>query len=123
MAKNRQIKTTRIFSVFITHYHQSRRRLTIENIQKRALRYITKDYSSTYTELRNMACKPLLCVYRIKLIIIEIFKIIHKIGPSYLLFARKVDIHNFKCSFRATKPKFRTIQYGKHCLRYEGAQM
>ena len=20
-------------------------------------------------------------------------------------------------------PKFRTIQYGKHCLRYEGAQM
>ena len=97
----------------------------IENIQKRDLRYIIKDYSSTYTELRNMACKPLLCVYRIKLIIIEIFKIIHKIGPTYLLelFARKEYIHNFRGSFRVTMPKFRTIQYGKHSLRYEWAQM
>jgi len=56
---------------------------------------------------------------------IEIFKIIHKIGPSYLqeLFARKVDVHNFRGSFRVTMPKFRTIQLGKHSLRYEGAQM
>ena len=63
-----------------------------------------------------MDCKTLLYVYRIKLIIIEIFKFINKIGPSYLheLFARKVDIHNFRGSFRVTMPKFITIKYGKY---------
>ena len=62
-----------------------------------------KDYSSTYTELRNMACKPLLCVHRIKLIMMEIFQLIHETGPCYLrdVFVRKVDIHNHNvgCSF------------------------
>jgi len=55
----------------------------------------------------------------------EIFKITYKIGPSYLheLFVRKVDIHNVGGLFRVTMPKFRTIQYGKHSLRYEGAQI
>jgi len=55
---------------------------------------------------------------------IEIFKIIHIIGPTYIneLFVRKVDIHNVRYSFRVTMPKFRTIKYGKHSLRYEGAQ-
>ena len=68
-----------------------------------------------------MACKPLLCVHRIKLIMIETFKYIDKIGPSYLhkLFARKVDIHNCRGSFKVTMLNFRTIQYGKHSLRYE----
>jgi len=72
-----------------------------------------------------MAGKPLLYVHRIKLIVIEIFKIVHKIGPSYLheLFVRNVDIHNVRDSFRVTMPKFRTIQYGKHSFRYEGAQI
>ena len=72
-----------------------------------------------------MTCKPLLYVHRIKLIMIELFKIVHKIGPSYLheLFVRKVDIHNVRGSFRFTMPIFRTIQYGKHSLRYEGAQI
>ena len=83
----------------------------IETIHKRALRYIIKDYSSTYTELRNMAYTPLLCAYRIKLVMIEIFKIIHKIGPSYLyeLCVRQVDINNIRCSFRVMMSKFRTI--------------
>ena len=77
-----------------------------------------------YTGLRNMACKPLIYVHGIKRIMIEIFKIINKIGPSYIHepSARKVDIHNFRGSFRDTMPKFRTIQHGKHSLRYEGAQ-
>ena len=69
----------------------------IENIQKRALRYIIKDYSSTYTELGNMACKPLLRVHRIKLIMNGIFKIINKIRPMVI--------------------------YGKRSLSYEGAQI
>ena len=72
-----------------------------------------------------MACKPLLYVHRIKLIMIEIVKVIHNIGPIYLreLFARKVDIHNFRCSFKVTMPTFRTVQYGEHPLGYVRAQL
>ena len=60
-----------------------------------------------------MAYKPLPYVRRIKLIMIETFKIIYKIGPSYLheLFLRKIDIHNVRCSFLVTMPKFRTNIY------------
>ena len=49
-----------------------------------------------------MACKPLMCVHWIELIMIEIFKISHKIGPSYLheLFARKIDISEVHSGLR-----------------------
>ena len=78
-----------------------------------------------YAELRNIACCPIQNVHRIKFIMIEIFKIIYKIGPSYLyeLFVRMADIHNVRGSFRVTMAKFRNIQYDKHSLRKEGAQM
>ena len=56
---------------------------------------------------------------------IEIFKIINEIGPTYLLelFVRKVHIHNVRGSFRVTMPKYIVLQYGKHSLRQEAVQM
>ena len=53
------------------------------------------------------------------------FKIIYKIGPSYLdeLFVRKAEIHDVRGSFRVTMPKLRTKQHGEHSLSYEVAQM
>ena len=41
----------------------------------------------------------------------------------YELFVIKVDIHNVSGSFKVTMPKFRTIQYDKHLLSYEEAQI
>jgi len=86
------------------------------------LRYIIKD---CHPPIQNYEIWLAHYVRRIKLIVIEILKIIHKIGPSYLheLFVRKVDFHNVRGSFMVRTPIFRTIRYGKHSLRYEGVQI
>ena len=46
----------------------------IEKIQKRALRYVYNDFTSTYSELRCKANKPLLYTQRLKQILIQVYQ-------------------------------------------------
>jgi len=57
-----------------------------ENLKypKEALHYVFKDYSSSYRELRQKANKLLLYVERLRQILLEVYKIVNKIGPKYL---------------------------------------
>ena len=55
----------------------------IENIQKRSLSYVFKDYSSSYRELRLKANKPLLYVYPLRQISLEVYTIVNRIGLRY----------------------------------------
>ena len=50
--------------------------------QKQAVSCVLKNNSSTYTELKNMTNKLLLCIHRMKLILREIYKIIYNTGLS-----------------------------------------
>ena len=54
----------------------------IESAQKRALRYIYNDYVSSYAELRERCNKPLLYVHRIKLILVEVYKIVNMLDQN-----------------------------------------
>ena len=56
----------------------------IENIQKRALRFICDNYSSSYETLLSKSKSPTLKVRRLRSIALETFRIIHKQTPSYL---------------------------------------
>jgi len=55
----------------------------IENIQKRSLSSVFKDYSSSYRELILKANKPLLYVQPLRQISLEVYKIVNKIGPRH----------------------------------------
>ena len=79
----------------------------IEKIQKRALQFIYDDHISSYPELRSKANKPLLCVHRIRLLVLEIYKIIHSIGPKYLddMFTIKNTTYNMRDNMKLIVPK------------------
>ena len=95
----------------------------IEKIQKRALSHVFNDYVSSYVDLRQKANRPLLYVQRMKLIMIEVLKIVNKIGPKYLhdMFVLKNNSHNLRNSLTLIQPKFKTVTYGKCSLKYEGS--
>ena len=55
-----------------------------EMIQKRALRFMYDDYSSSYEQLLTLANKPTLEVRKLRLLAIEIFKTINYLNPIYM---------------------------------------
>ncbi len=107
----------------VWHYCSINDMKKIENIQKRALRYVFNDYTSNYSEIRAKASKPLLYVHRIKLIMIEIYKIVNKMGPRYQheMFTLKENHHNLRNTMSLITPKFNTVKHGKLSMRYDGA--
>ena len=54
----------------------------IEEMQLKALRHIYQDYTASYTILREKCNRPMLIIERQKAILLEVYKIIHKIGPK-----------------------------------------
>ena len=56
----------------------------LENIQKRALRFVLDDYQSGYTELLQNANVPGIKIMVLRYLAIEMFKCIKGINPAYL---------------------------------------
>ena len=57
--------------------------IKIEKIQKRALRVIPHDYQSRYDELLDKIDQPLMYMSRLRNIVLETFKSVHKNQPSF----------------------------------------
>ena len=71
------------------------------------------------------ANKPPLYVHRIRLLVLEIYKIIHSIGPKYLddMFTIKNTTYNMRDNMKLIVPKPKTVKYGKRSLKYEGSRL
>ena len=97
----------------------------IESIQKRALRFVFKDYTSTYDQLLQKASTSTLYLTRLRNIAIESFKIMHNIGPSYLfnLLQEKEHTHNLRSDRNVNQPKCNTVSYGTNSFMYKGAKI
>jgi len=97
----------------------------IESVQKRAIGYIYNDYVSSYEELREWGNKPLLYVHRIKLILLEVYKIVNMLGPEYLhemflVYDSAYEVRNF---MNIVMPKFNTLKYIKNSISYTGVKL
>ena len=55
----------------------------MEKIQHKALRYVNNEFKSSYEELRSKAI-PLVYIQRLQRMI-EVYKIVNSIGPSYFI--------------------------------------
>jgi hypothetical protein len=68
---------------------------------------------------------PSLKITRLKTIVVETFKIIHKNSPSYLhdLINIKLQNYNFRSHETAVLLRFRTTRYGLKSFRYNTAQI
>ena len=97
----------------------------IEKIQCRALRYIYRDFLASYSDLRLQADQPLMYIQRLRLFMIEMYKICHEISPKYLY--ELVSVKNTDYAMRNAapllQPKYQTTKYGLNSFKYQGAKI
>ena len=91
----------------------------IEKIQERALRFIYRDYDSSYESLLLKSQLPSLKVRRLRAIALEAFKILSNLSPVYL--NDLLTFKNLSYSFRHTQtveiPQVRTGRYDTRSFR------
>ena len=93
----------------------------IERIQERALRAVFNSHSETYENLLVRAELPLLLNRRLQDIAILMYKVKNGLAPSIVdeLLKQKNTSYSLRNS-DFDLLTFNTINYGKHCLRYQG---
>ena len=94
----------------------------LERIQERALRAIYNRKSGTYDELLKLAKLPTLKNRRLQDIAILMYKVKNELCPSYIkeIFQNNnINRYIFRNSDFVI-PRFKTVTYGKHRLRYLG---
>ena len=99
------------------HFCGEKNTKKIEKIQERALRFIYRDYDSSYESLLLKSQLPSLKVRRLRAIALEAFKILNNLSPVYL--NDLLTFKNLSYSFRYTQtveiPQVRTSRYGTRC--------
>ena len=97
----------------------------LENLQKRALRFVHSDFDSNYKSLLEKSKLDSLYLAREKKILIQVYKIIHRDCPPFLF-----DMFELKQTTRATRgkltvhlPRRRTTKYGINSFMYTGAKL
>ena len=97
----------------------------LENIQKRALRFVLDDYQSGHTDLLQNANVPGIKIRLLRYLAIDVFKCINEINPAYLnvMFIRKECPYALRDSSILMRPKVKLTQYGLKSFRSYGAKI
>ena len=108
------------------HFCGEKNTKKIEKIQERALRFIYRDYDSSYESLLLKSQLPSLKVRRLRAIALEAVKILNN-SPVYLNDLHVLTFKTLSYSFRYTQtveiPKVRTSRYGTRSFRSIAAKM
>ena len=77
----------------------------IENLQKRALRFLCNDYEISYEELSSKSSTSSMNVKRLRALCVELYKTINKLNPDFM----RIYIHLFKLRFtnRPVRKKYK----------------
>lgn len=113
------------FCPVVWHFVSYENMKKIENVQKRALRFICNDFTSPYSVLRINAGKSLLYVQRLRCIALEVFKIYHNECPTYLysLIQKRQIMYDTRTSCPVSIPSFNTVRYGRNSFKYQAAYL
>ena len=97
----------------------------IENIQKRALRFVLNDYQSNYHDLLNKSEATGIKIMTLRLLAIEVYKCVNNFNPEYLneMFTKKNCPYDLRDTCILERPKAYTTQYGLKSFRNYGAKI
>ena len=86
----------------------------MERIQFRALQFVYNDFNNSYTELLARANLPTLQLHRKREILVEVFKSVNKMSPSFMwdLFKVKDITYNLRSNRNVCLNHCRTKRYG-----------
>ena len=93
----------------------------LERVQERGLRAVFCDNSFSYEQLLTLAKLPTLMNRRLQDILCLMYKVKHNLSPKYIcdLFNINNCVHDQRVKeFYA--PRFKTVTFGKHSLKYRG---
>ena len=96
----------------------------LEQLQKRALRYVYLDFESSYENLLLKAGKSTLYINRLKEIMLSVYKIINGLMPpmDQRFFETSTSVYNMRF-VKMKVPQYNTVSYGKNSIRYQGAKL
>ena len=86
----------------------------LENIQRRALRFVLDDYQTGYPDLLQNTNVPGIKIMVLRYLAIEVFKCVNEINPAYLndMLTRKQCPYALRDSSILVRPKVNLTQYG-----------
>ena len=98
----------------------------LEKLNERALRFVYRDYSSSYEMLLKQSGYQTLLNQRLAKILTTVYKVVNRQGVSESL-RDLVELRESNYNLRGDKiltlPKLNTTKYGLKSLRYEGANL
>ena len=97
----------------------------LERLQERALSIIFLEKSLSYNELLKNSGQLSVKMNLMRFLIIEVFKCVRGINPSYLngMFIAPTSNYDFRNSSRLLQPKFNTYTFGYQSFRYFGSKV
>ena len=97
----------------------------IDKIQERALRFVLKDHTSSYSDLLLKSGFDSFRIYAVKSLMTELFKILEGMAPDYLseLFVKADNPYNTRDKCKLIQPLNRTTTYGLRSFQYYGAHV
>ncbi len=98
----------------------------MEKIQERALRFVYRDFTSSYDDLLSKGNIEMLYIKRLKSMATEVYKTLHNLNPKYMqsLIEVKTDTnYDFRSSTILKQPAFNGITYGLNSYRYKAPKI
>ena len=101
----------------VWHFSSKKSINKIENIQKRALRFLLHDYSSNYETLLKKADRCTMEVKRLRTLALEIFKALNEKSPSFIRNYFEKNDSSISKKYDLKIPVRNTVAYGDKSLR------
>ena len=97
----------------------------LEKVQHRALKFVFKDYTSSYEDLLERAKLPTLELGRLRAIATEVYKAYNKLSPEYInsLFTPNTSRYNLRRRENVRLMTNRTTRHGLHSFRHTGGKI
>ena len=108
----------------VWHFCRASDTRRLKRLQEPGLRAIFRDRKSNYQQLLDKANLPTLCNRMLQDVCILMYKVKHNLCPRTICNLFQASNHTYQ--LRQTVfalPKFNTVAYGKHSLRYLGPKL
>ena len=108
----------------VWHFCKASDTRKLERLQQRGLGAVFKDNNSTYEQLLEKADLPTLLNSRLQDLCILMYKVKHKLCPTYVsnIFKEPNSNYNLRQADFSI-PRYETVTYGKHSIRYLGPKL
>ena len=119
------IRSNFLYCANVWHFGKIGNFWKIEKINKRALRIVFNDYTSSYPDLLMKAKRKCIYIQNVHVILTECYKYVNDINPNILehVFKLRNHTHDTRGVQMLQLPQVNTITHGINSFRYQGPKL